>query len=394
MIKPIKLIKKLQQRTPLGWLQLKHDKVRLLTALSGIAFADILIFMQLGFKQALYTTNTQYPRSLQGDIVITSEIATNFNQLYTFPRRRLYQAMDIPGVESAKAVYIGSLDWRNPQTKKKTSMMVIGFDPEQPAFDLPEVNSQLDKVKLPDTVLFDQASRGEYQEVVAQVAAGKTVTTEIERNTITIGGLFTAGASFDNDGALITSDQNFLRLFPKKQPGAASLGVINLKPGSDPEIVRASLNAYLPKDVRAFTYQEYVDAELNYLKTSKPIGFIFILGTAMGFIVGIVIVYQILSTDVNDHMAEYATFKAMGYRNSYLLGVVFEEAIILAVIGFIPSVAIASGLYRLTAMATTLPIVMPLARAVVVLVLTIIMCAISGAIATRKLQSADPADIF
>lgn len=394
MIKPIKLIKQLQQRTPLGWLQLKHDKVRLLTALSGIAFADILIFMQLGFKQALYTTNTQYPRSLRGDIVITSELATNFNQLYTFPRQRLYQAMNIPGVESAEAVYIGSLDWRNPQTKKKTSMMVIGFDPDQPAFDLPQVNSQLDKVKLPDTVLFDRASRGEYQEVVAQLAAGKTVTTEIERNTITVGGLFKVGASFDNDGALITSDQNFLRLFPKKQPGTVSLGVINLKPGSDPENVRASLNTYLPEDVRAFTYQEYVDAELNYIKTSRPIGFIFILGTAMGFIVGIVIVYQILSTDVNDHMAEYATFKAMGYRNSYLLGVVFEEVIILAVIGFVPSVAIASGLYRLTAMATALPIVMPLARAVFVLVLTIIMCGISGAIATRKLQSADPADIF
>lgn len=394
MIKPIKLIKQLQQRTPLGWLQLKHDKVRLLTALSGIAFADILIFMQLGFKQALYTTNTQYPRSLRGDIVITSELATNFNQLYTFPRQRLYQAMNIPEVESAEAVYIGSLDWRNPQTKKKTSMMVIGFDPDQPAFDLPQVNSQLDKVKLPDTVLFDRASRGEYQEVVAQLAAGKTVTTEIERNTITIGGLFKVGASFENDGALITSDQNFLRLFPKKQPGTVSLGVINLKPGSDPENVRASLNTYLPKDIRAFTYQEYIDAELNYIKTTKPIGFIFILGTAMGFIVGIVIVYQILSTDVNDHMAEYATFKAMGYRNSYLLGVVFEEAIILAVIGFVPSVAIASGLYRLTAMATALPIVMPLARAVLVLVLTIIMCGISGAIATRKLQSADPADIF
>jgi putative ABC transport system permease protein len=394
VIKPIKLIKQLQQRTPLGWLQLKHDKVRLLTALSGIAFADILIFMQLGFKQALYTTNTQYPRSLRGDIVITSELATNFNQLYTFPRQRLYQAMNIPGVESAEAVYIGSLDWRNPQTKKKTSMMVIGFDPDQPAFDLPQVNSQLDKVKLPDTVLFDRASRGEYQEVVAQLAAGKTVTTEIERNTITVGGLFKVGASFDNDGALITSDQNFLRLFPKKQPGTVSLGVINLKPGSDPENVRASLNTYLPEDVRAFTYQEYVDAELNYIKTSRPIGFIFILGTAMGFIVGIVIVYQILSTDVNDHMAEYATFKAMGYRNSYLLGVVFEEVIILAVIGFVPSVAIASGLYRLTAMATALPIVMPLARAVFVLVLTIIMCGISGAIATRKLQSADPADIF
>ncbi len=384
----------LKNRTPLGWLQLKHDKFRLLTALSGIAFADILIFMQLGFMNALYTTNTQYPRKVKGDIVLTSTQATNFNRPYTFPRRRLYQAMDIPGVESAEPIYIGSIGWRNPQNKAKTSMTVIGFNPDKPAFNLPEVNQQLDKVKIPYTVLFDQASRGEYDQLIPQIQQGKTITTEIERNTVTIGGLFSVGASFADDGALITSDQNFMRLFPKKQPGMVSLGVIELKEGTDAEQVRSYLNAYLADDVKAYTYEEYVDVEVKYIQKSTAIGFVFSLGTMMGFIVGIVIVYQVLSTDVNDHMAEYATFKAMGYKNSYLLGVVFEEAIILSIIGFVPSVAIAMGLYQLTAAATALPIFLPVSRAIIVFILTVIMCSISGAIATRKLQSADPADIF
>ncbi|MDJ0531426.1 MAG: ABC transporter permease DevC [Xenococcaceae cyanobacterium MO_207.B15] len=388
------MFKSLKNRTPLGWLQLKHDKFRLLTALSGIAFADILIFMQLGFMNALYTTNTQYPRKIKGDVIVTSTQATNFNETYTFPRRRLYQAMDVPGVESAEPIYIGSISWRNPQNREKTSMMVIGFNPDRPAFDLPEVNSQLDKVKIPDTVLFDQASRGEYEEVISQIEQGQIITTEIERNTVTIGGLFEVGASFADDGALITSDHNFMRLFPRKQPAMVSIGVIDLEEGTDPEQIRTYLNNYLPDDVKAYTYQEYVDSELRYIQSSTAIGFVFTLGTMMGFIVGIVIVYQVLSTDVNDHMAEYATFKAMGYKNSYLLGVVFEEALILSIIGFIPSVAIAAGLYQLTAMATALPIFLPLSRAVTVLILTIIMCGISGAIATRKLQSADPADIF
>ena len=384
----------LKDRTPLGWLQLKHDKFRLLTALSGIAFADILIFMQLGFMNALYTTNTQYPRKIQGDIVLISIQATNFNQLYTFPRRRLYQAMDIPGVTSAEAVYVGSLNWRNPQNRQQTSMMVIGFEPEKPAFDLPEVNSQLDKVKIPNTVLFDQASRGEYDQVISQIEQGQTVTTESGRTTITIAGLFQVGASFQDDGALITSQENFMRLFPRKTPAMVSLGIINLEAEGDREAIRFALNTYLPQDVRAYTYQEYVDQELNYIKSRTPIGFVFSLGTMMGFIVGIVIVYQVLSTDVNDHLAEYATFKAMGYKNSYLLGVVFEEALILSILGFIPGVAIAAGLYQLTAAATALPIVLPVSRAVTVLIMTIVMCGISGAIATFKLQSADPADIF
>ena len=121
-------------------------------------------------------------------------------------------------VESAEPVYIGSLKWRNSQTREKTSMMVMGFDPEKPAFNLPEVTSQLDKVKLPYTILFDRASRGKYEEV----------TTESDRNTVTIAGLFEVGASFADDGALITSDYNFLRLFPKKKQGTVSLGIIVL----------------------------------------------------------------------------------------------------------------------------------------------------------------------
>ena len=384
----------LKNRTPLGWLQLKHDKLKMLTALAGIAFADILMFMQLGFKDALFKTNTQYPRLVNGDIVLLSTQATNFNQLYSFPRRRLYQSMDVPGVESAEPVYVGSLNWRNPQTKEKTSMMVVGFDPERPAFNLPEVNHQLDKVKIPDTVLFDRASRGKYEEVIARVERGQPVTTESDRTTITIDGLFQVGASFADDGALMTSDYNFLRLFPKKQQGTVSLGILNLEPGQDPVAVRQALNNYLPEDVAAYTHEEYVDKELAYIQNRSPIGFVFTLGTTMGFIVGIVIVYQVLSTDVNDHMAEYATFKAMGYKNSYLLFVVFEEALILSIAGFFPSTLLALGLYRLTAAATALPIVLPVSRGIIVLILTMIMCGASGAIATRKLQSADPADIF
>ena len=384
----------LKNRTPLGWLQLKHNKTRLLTAIAGITFADILIFMQLGFQDALYKTNTQYPRLLQTDIVLVSSQARNFNSLFTFPQRRLLQAMDIPGVKSADELYIASVEWRNPQTREKTSLLAIGQNPDQPALNLPAVNQQLDAVKMPNTLLFDKAARGDYQEVISQVEEGKPVTTEIARRTVTIAGLFELGASFGDDGAVVTSEENFLRLVPKRQPGTVSIGLINVESGYESEEVRAMLNEYLPEDVQAFTHEEYVDFELNYLQNNSAIGFVFTLGSAMGFIVGIVIVYQILSTDVNDHLPEYATFKAMGYENSYLLGVVFEEAIILSLVGFLPSVLVSLGLYSLTASATAMAITMPMTRVILVFILTIFMCNISGAIATRKLQAADPADMF
>ncbi|MEH1806245.1 ABC transporter permease DevC [Nostoc sp.] len=388
------LIQQLQQRTPLGWLQLSHEKSRLWVALSGIAFADILMFMQLGFMNALFDTSVLLHHKLKADAVLISPQARDLANIGTIPRRRLYQAMDVPGVKSTQPLYINFIDWKNPQTQRKTSMLVVGINPERITVDLPEVNQNLKSIKLSDTVLFDRTSRGDYKEIIAKIEQGKTVKTEIERRTVTISGLFQVGASFSTDGTLITSDQSFLRLFPQRQAGAVSLGLIQFKPGDDPVQVTAALKAYLPKDVQVLTLEEFIDSAKDYEAKNRPIGFIFGLGTVVGFIVGIVIVYQVLSTDVNAHIKEYATFKAMGYRTFYLLGVVFEEALILAVLGFIPGASIAIGLYHLVRNATNLPLSMPLLRGVFVLLLTLAMCTISGAIATRKLQSADPADMF
>lgn len=388
------LLKSVQRRTPLGWLQLRHDRGRLLVALAGIAFADVLMFMQLGFQNALYDSNTRVDRAMLADIILVSPKALNLQNLSTFSRRRLLQAMDIPGVQTADALYINSITWKNPQTRLTATVQILGFSPERPAFKLPEVNQQLDKLKLPNVILFDRGARGKYAEVIAQVKQGKPVTTEVERKTLTIGGLFSLGASFGADASLMASDQTFLRLFPRREAASISLGLIRLKAGANPQQIAADLKAYLPKDVRVLTAQEFVQFEENYWKTASPVGFIFGMGTAMAFVVGVVIVYQVLSTDVNAHLKEYATFKAMGYNNRYLLGIVFEEAVILAVLGFIPGVSLPIVLYQFAAKATSLPIFMTLSRVVLVLLLTLVMCMMSGAIATRKLQSADPADMF
>ncbi|MGK7942992.1 MAG: ABC transporter permease DevC [Microcystaceae cyanobacterium] len=390
------LLTRLRDRTPLGLFQLKHDKTRLITAISGIAFADILIFMQLGFLNALFDSSVLFHQNLNADLVMINPQALNWTSLSTFPRRRLYQAMDIPGVASTDALYINTVQWKNPQTRQPTSIMVIGMNIDQSAFILPEVNQQLDQLKLPDTFLFDRKSRGEYETVITDYEAGKPVNTEIERSTITIAGLFKGGASFGADGTLIGSDQNFLRLFPKKRAGTVSLGLIKLQSDADIEQVADQLNQYFAdlEDVQIMTLKEFINFEKTYWGQNRPVGIVFGFGMVIGFIVGVVIVYQILSTDVSDHLAEYATFKAMGYRHSYLLGIVFEEALILAICGFLPGLGISWGLYHLARNATALPMYITLGRATGIFLLTLIMCIFSGIIATRKLQSADPADIF
>ena len=388
------ILKTLKNRTPLGWLQLSHDRLKFLTAISGIAFADILIFTQMGFLNAMLDSSVELHQNIDTDLVLMNPEGLNINETNTFPRTRLYQAQNIKGVVSAQPLYINNVKWKNPQTSQESSITVIGIDDETVTFDIPQVNQNLEEIRLPYHFLFDRASRGEYDQVIANVEENQIVTTEIERSTISISGLFTLGASFGSDGMLLSSHENFLRLFPKKSPSTVNLGLI--KVSGDAEEIKEQLNNYFAPfpDVEVMTKAEFIAKEQEYWSTNRPVGVIFGFGIAIGVVVGIVIVYQVLVTDVNDHLSEYATFKAMGFNNGYLLNVILEEAIILGLFGFLPGLGISWGIYGLVRQATALPLKITFARAMVVLMGTLMMCLFSGWIATKKLQSGDPADIF
>lgn len=380
-------------KIPLAWLQLSREKMRLLVALAGIGFADILMFMQLGFRDALFESAVNFHKNLEGDIFLISPQSTALIAMKSFPRRRMYQALAYEGVESANPIYLGFGIWKNPEDRSTRQLMIIGFNPAEPILKLPGLEEKLPLTKMPDVLLFDDASRAEFGPVGEWLKQGKTVETEIDGRRIKVGDVFTLGASFGADGNVITSDLNFLRLSPRRDPGLIDVASLKVAPGTNVEALIAKMRQEFT-DVKVLSHAEFMQFEKSYWESGTSIGFIFSLGTAMGFIVGTVIVYQILYTDVNDHLAEYATLKAMGYTDFYLLTVVFQEAVILAVLGYLPGGIIASGLYVLTKNATNLPMFMTLARATTVLILTVVMCLVSGMIAVRKLNAADPADIF
>jgi putative ABC transport system permease protein len=378
----------------LAWLQLIRQKSRLIVALAGIAFADILMFMQIGFQDALFTSAAQLHTNLQGEIFLISTQSTALIAMKSFSQRRLYQAFSFDSVEAVSPVYIDKALWKNPQNKSTRGILVIGFNPKWPVVNLPEVKQNLDKIKIPDIVLFDRASRAQFGSIAAEFEQGENVITEVGSRRIKVGGIFSLGASFGADGNIITSDLTFFRIFPKRQQGLIDIGAIKLKPGANVAKTIKDMTAKLPNDVKVLSHQDFVEFEINYWKTGTAIGFIFTLGTTMGFAVGTVIVYQILYTGVADHLPEYATLKAMGYTDFYLLGIVFQEALILAVLGYIPGFLSSQGLYNLTKNATSLPMAMSIERASLLLALTILMCCVSGLFAVQKLRAADPADIF
>ncbi|MEL6384790.1 MAG: ABC transporter permease DevC [Cyanobacteria bacterium J06626_18] len=385
---------KFLKKTPLAWLQVTRERTRLAVAIAGIAFADMLIFLQMGFEGALYDAAIQPHRNLQADLVLTDPQMQTLFSVKSFPRERLYQTLAHPDVVSVRGVYIATGQWKNPKTRLERAILVWGIDPTEPSFKFPEVNQNLERIRPLNQVLFDQAGRPEYGVTAAELEQAGSFATELNDKFVTVEGLFTNGASFAADGNVIASDSTFLQLFPSRNPHQIEVGLIDLNPDVDLAQVRAELEAVLPDDVLIGSTEDFAQIEREYWANGTGIGFIFGLGVSVGFIVGIVIVYQILYSDVSEHLPEYATLKAMGYTDNYLLRVLIQEALILAVLGYIPSIALAFGLYYLAAAATMLPITMTTRRAITVFVLTVVMCSVSGAIALRKLRTADPADIF
>jgi putative ABC transport system permease protein len=381
-------------RMPIGWLQLTHNRPRMIAALAGVAFANVLVFTQLGILGALNGTIGMTYHPFRADIILSSDDTNTLVDGSPLSRRVMYQALAVPGVAAAAPLYLAKMDWTRPDGST-ASLEVYGLPPEATAFAGDLIGDRLPGLRVPDTALIDARTRGVARGTLDAITPEAPLIFEANGTTITIAGTFSLGGGFFADGSLVVSDQTFLRLFGQRQSGTPSHILLATVPGQDSAAVSARISAALgdaPVLVRPLA--DAMAADLRYQTTQRPTGVIFGFGVFIGVLVGLVIVYQVLATDVADHLREYATFKAIGYSQRFFLGIVFEEALVLAVLGFVPGVALASGIYHVLAGATGLPIAMSLGRAAAVFLGTVAACTLSGAIATRRLAGADPAELF
>ena len=400
------LFDRLYYDRPLGWAQISHQKTRLLVAITGVAFSNILIFTQLGLRALLFDGITLLPEALEGDLFLVSAFAPAID-FGTFPKIYVYQADAVEGVASTRPVYLSSANWVNPLDLETADgsgggrrfnlfpnrVKIVAFNPTQPVLALPEVNQQLNLLNEADAVLYDRLSQEKLGPVPDLFNQPGEVLTVMNNRRVRVVGLFNLGSTLFDNAHVIMSDWNYAR-----RTGTASLDNVNvaslfLEPGAEIEGVRSRLQAHLSSDVKVLTKEEMVALEITF-RESFPNGKVLNFGAAMGFIVGVVIVYQVLYTDVSDHLPEYATLKAMGYSDKALLVVVLQESLILAVLGFIPGYFASYGVYGLLVTITRIPLTMKATVVAQVFLLTLVMCIISGAIAMNKLRSADPADIF
>ncbi|GGG21085.1 ABC transporter [Caldovatus sediminis] len=380
----------------LAWRQLRAERARLFSALAGVMFACVLVFMQLGFRAALFESATSLLSAMRAELFLMHPLTTASFRPEPLPRARAFQTLALPEVAQAVPVYMAQVSWRNPETGARRMIQLVGFDMEAGAMRFPGLEAVAEALKRPDTVAFDIRSRPEFGDVAGLLAraGGAPLKVEAGNREVEVVGLVEIGASFGADGNMITNEVNFRRLVPQRRASNTDLVALRLVPGADPRAVQARLREILPRDVVVLTHEELVAHERRYWEEATPIGFIFGFGSAMGLIVGMVIVYQILFSDIAAHLREYATLKAMGYSDGYLARVVMGAALILAGLGFVPGAALSAALYELVGAATYLPLGMTPGRAVLVFGLIFAMCAAAGLLAVRKLRDANPADMF
>lgn len=382
------------RRTPLAWRQTSHRPMRLLAAIAGVSFANVLVFFQLGLASGLYASQKRPLQRLNGELVMVSRRYTNLGEPLNSPRSRLMQALGVQGVEAVTPLYIGKTDWLNRDSREKKQALIFGLAPENPALRIPELEADRGKLLRPDGLFFDTLSKEAAGPVARIVAKDGYYDTELRGKRAVVNGLFTMGLTFAADINLLTSASNFKTWFPDQSSDDIQLGVIQLQPGVSREQVQATLASFLDPSVRVLTLQQLEAVEVDHWRNNTSFGLIFNLGVLVGLIVGAIIVYQILYSDVSDHLPEYATMKAMGYSDRFVVGIIVQESVLLAALAFVPSLVLAIGLYAVLANSTSLLIAMTAQRAVAVFTLTLTMAAGSGWLATGKLRRLDPADIF
>jgi putative ABC transport system permease protein len=350
--------------------------------------AILLVFIELGFFYAVPRGGLLLYDNMRFDLLLTSDQYEYQAQPGIFPLSQLERVRGSPDVAEATPIYFGFAKWKSGEGDLWPDVFLIGFDPGSHIFTPDSINQQTAVLDRVDTILVDSATRSMF----GPLTTGRVV--EIGDRKVTIGGQYDLGTGFMGLGVALTSTANFARLFPQRGSAIVNLGAITLKPGVDPERAAGDLQKLAGDGTKIFTRPELDAHETAYWTTRTSVGIIFGSGLLISLVVGVMIVYQIVSTQVGRQLPQFATLKAIGYRDRSLATTVSVMSLLIVIAGFIPAAAAALGLYSVIRQQTLLPVMMSEMRLLSVFAAALGMAVISALLAVRVLRRADPADVF
>ncbi len=379
-----------------------QDLPRFIVAQAGIVFAVSLVTIQTGLFNGFTRSTSVLIDESNADIWVASEDMRYLDLTLPIPYQRLTQAQQVTGVERAEALLIQGTVWRKGSNQIDPAR-VIGFDPDGQLFRPWNIKQgSLNQLEQPYTVMLNDSDLAsldvkgvnEVGEVGSFRARVVGLTQEIQS---VVSGAFVF-TSLENAEAYVNSPIAAPAANPTDPPALTSATpisyvLVRAQPGQDLQVLKQRLEAALP-ETRAFTQTEMSNLNQTYWQESTSVGFILGLGAAVGVVVGIVIVGQILYASVSDHLKEFGTLKAMGASNWFVYGVIIEQALWMAVLGFLPGIGLCIALGAWTLETQAIAILISPVTAAGTFGLTIVMCIGAAVFAIQKVTHLDPAIVF
>jgi putative ABC transport system permease protein len=404
-----------------------EDIPRFIVAQAGIMFAVSLVTIQLGILKGFTRSTALLIDYSTADLWIASEEMVHLELTSAMPAGRVLEAQQVTGVASAEALLIRSSIWRDSKGRI-APIRIFGFNPKGQLFANWQVlQGNVADLQQPYTIMIDKASfknlglkqpgdGGNIGSLPARlvgvtqdtqsIASSSFIFTSLENaNAFSTAGLNTSVNCKVQDGELVGCTSAFENTSqtaantPPPPPRKLNLAdpisyvLIRAAPGQDLTQLQHRLQAQFPK-TRVYTQAEIARITRTYWSERTGVGFILGLGATVGFIVGMVIVGQILYASVADHMKEFGTLKAMGASNWVIYRVIIEQALWMAVLGYIPSMIFCISLGTWTQTAQNVMILIEPTMAAGVFVLTLVMCVGSALFAVQKVTRVDPAIVF
>lgn len=383
----------LGNQIPIAWLLLIRFRAKLLTALAGIVFATVLIHVQFGLRAALFQSSITIFQQFNADAVIISKTTVGSTSLQPFDRTRLSAFDRYPEVVATMPVRYKFVRWRFPGLAQSRLAIMLGFNPKARVFNQQDIIDKQDILNLPGRILYDELSRKEFGPISQEFNKGRRVIVYINKKRALVSGLVKMGTSFSYDASFITSLTTFQDL-ASTDPESMEIGLIKLAPGVEAGNFLASLKDTIPEDIQIFTLKDFLNFEQTFWDRSKPIGFVFAFNATLGFVVGMLILYQILYTDVSSHLSDFSTMLALSFTYNRIRLIVFQESLMLTIIGYPIGIAGSILLFDLINKITGLGVYMSIDRALMCFVVILLMSTCSAFLAMKKLDEANPIEVF
>lgn len=378
--------------SPLVLLQLSlrnmaAHKARNMAAGAGICFAIFLIILQWGLLLAAKKESTLLYEYFDFDLAVVSDGYQFMYSAKGFDRIRLVQAMALPAVEDTFSLSIGKAGWVDPDTNLRSATMVVGVDPKVEFISDPLIRDQLPRLRSNRDLLVDRLSQPD----LGPLEPGRRV--RLNRQEVEIAGFFELGFFFYAEGSVLVKNEVFPR-YTGRDARDITIGLIRLRPGTDPQEVQRRLTALLPVEVVVMTQDQLIEQEQAYFVDIKPLGIMFQSGVLVAFLTGLVVLFQVTSADVGNRLREYATLKAMGFGGAAVYGTALGQILLLSLAAFVPAVGISAWLFHFVRGLTHLPLELSPQLLGLVLALTLGMNLLAGVMTLSRLSRAHPADLF